>query len=191
MTRAELVATANQLARELSGHGVGEGDFVTIALPNSVDWFVGYVAVREAAVAVVERRFALVDPVVADPVLIDPVVTDRVARGAAGVRALAVVATLVRMTKPGGEPAGEAAPVATPARARCCAVLVRATYGLWVFVPKRLRAQRRRIMPVQVGGEHVVARQVGQRSDVEPNEPQRARQPRPAPAPVVLEGSWL
>ena len=44
LTRAQLQSRANRLARELASHGVGQGDFVTVALPNSVDWFVSYVA---------------------------------------------------------------------------------------------------------------------------------------------------
>ena len=45
VTRAELVAAGDRLARDLAARGVGHGDFVTVALPNSVDWFVTYVAV--------------------------------------------------------------------------------------------------------------------------------------------------
>ncbi|HWL43378.1 MAG TPA: AMP-binding protein [Ilumatobacter sp.] len=44
MTRGELDARANQLGHDLLARGAGVGDFVTIALPNSVDWFVAYVA---------------------------------------------------------------------------------------------------------------------------------------------------
>ena len=44
VTRAELNARANALARDLQGAGVGVGDMVTIALPNSVQWFVSAVA---------------------------------------------------------------------------------------------------------------------------------------------------
>ena len=35
---------ANRLARDLAGRGVEHGDLVTVALPNSIDWFVAYVA---------------------------------------------------------------------------------------------------------------------------------------------------
>ncbi len=45
VTRVELVAAGDRLARDLAARGVGHGDFVTVALPNSVDWFVTYVAV--------------------------------------------------------------------------------------------------------------------------------------------------
>jgi bile acid-coenzyme A ligase len=38
-TRAELDAAANRLARDLATSGVGVGDMVTIALPNSVAWY--------------------------------------------------------------------------------------------------------------------------------------------------------
>lgn len=44
LTRRELQSAATRLARELQGHGVGVGDFVTVALPNSTNWFVAYVA---------------------------------------------------------------------------------------------------------------------------------------------------
>jgi bile acid-coenzyme A ligase len=44
LTRRELELRATALARDLAGRGAGEGDMVTIALPNSVDWFVAAVA---------------------------------------------------------------------------------------------------------------------------------------------------
>src|SRR5580704_3338984 len=44
VTRAELEAEADALARQLLKDGVKLGDLVTIALPNSVDWFVAVVA---------------------------------------------------------------------------------------------------------------------------------------------------
>jgi bile acid-coenzyme A ligase len=44
LTRRELQSAGTRLARELQDRGVGHGDFVTVALPNSVDWFVAYVA---------------------------------------------------------------------------------------------------------------------------------------------------
>ncbi|QXC61104.1 AMP-binding protein [Aquihabitans sp. G128] len=44
LTRGELVAAANRFARELADLGVAEGDLVTIALPNSVDFLVAVVA---------------------------------------------------------------------------------------------------------------------------------------------------
>ncbi len=44
LTRDELQSAATRLARELQQMGVRHGDFVTVALPNSVDWFVAYVA---------------------------------------------------------------------------------------------------------------------------------------------------
>jgi len=44
LTRGELQSAARRMARELRSLGVGHGDFVTVALPNSVDWFVAYVA---------------------------------------------------------------------------------------------------------------------------------------------------
>src|SRR5579862_3311030 len=44
VTRAELEVAADALARQLLEDGVKLGDLVTIALPNSVDWFVAVVA---------------------------------------------------------------------------------------------------------------------------------------------------
>ena len=44
VTRAELETAADSLARQLLDDGVRLGDLVTIALPNSVDWFVAVVA---------------------------------------------------------------------------------------------------------------------------------------------------
>ena len=44
LTRAELESRANRLARDLQIRGVTLGDMVTIALPNSVDWFVAVAA---------------------------------------------------------------------------------------------------------------------------------------------------
>jgi bile acid-coenzyme A ligase len=45
LTRSELDRRGNRLARDLARRGVGHGDFVTVALPNSLDWFVAYVAI--------------------------------------------------------------------------------------------------------------------------------------------------
>ena len=45
ITRAALQSAGNRLARDLAARGVGDGDFVTVALPNSIDWFVAYVAI--------------------------------------------------------------------------------------------------------------------------------------------------
>ncbi len=42
VTYAELVDRIDDLACELQAHGVGEGRMVTIALPNSIDWFVSF-----------------------------------------------------------------------------------------------------------------------------------------------------
>ena len=40
LTRLQLETTSDHLARDLIARGVERGDMVTIALPNSVDWFV-------------------------------------------------------------------------------------------------------------------------------------------------------
>ncbi|MEN9821904.1 MAG: bile acid-coenzyme ligase [Actinomycetota bacterium] len=44
ITRSELVRQGENLAVHLAANGVGEGDMVTIATPNSIDWFLAYVA---------------------------------------------------------------------------------------------------------------------------------------------------
>ncbi|MEO5723887.1 MAG: AMP-binding protein [Ilumatobacteraceae bacterium] len=45
ITRAELVARSDELAVDLASRGVKFGDMVTVALPNSVAWFVAYAAI--------------------------------------------------------------------------------------------------------------------------------------------------
>ena len=37
LSRGELESHANRLARDLAERGVGHGDFVTVALPNSTE----------------------------------------------------------------------------------------------------------------------------------------------------------
>ncbi len=44
VTYAELADRIDDLAVDLRDRGVSEGDMVTIALPNSVDWFVAFAA---------------------------------------------------------------------------------------------------------------------------------------------------
>jgi bile acid-coenzyme A ligase len=44
ITRSELESQANRLARDLAAGGAGEGDMITIALPNSIEWFVAFAA---------------------------------------------------------------------------------------------------------------------------------------------------
>jgi bile acid-coenzyme A ligase len=44
LTRSQLESAANRLARDLAAGGVGLGDMVTIALPNSADWYVAMAA---------------------------------------------------------------------------------------------------------------------------------------------------
>jgi bile acid-coenzyme A ligase len=44
LSRLELETAANRLARDMAAGGVVEGDMVTIALPNSVEWFVAFAA---------------------------------------------------------------------------------------------------------------------------------------------------
>jgi bile acid-coenzyme A ligase len=44
LTRSALESSANRLARDMAAGGAGEGDMITIALPNSVEWFVAFAA---------------------------------------------------------------------------------------------------------------------------------------------------
>lgn len=44
LTRGDLVSRGGDLAVHLAAHGVGEGDLVTIAAPNGIEWFIAYVA---------------------------------------------------------------------------------------------------------------------------------------------------
>ncbi len=44
LTRAELESAANRLARDLAAGGTRVGDMVTIALPNSTEWYVAVAA---------------------------------------------------------------------------------------------------------------------------------------------------
>ena len=44
LTRAELDSSTNRLARAYAALGVRLGDYVTIALPNSVEWVQAVVA---------------------------------------------------------------------------------------------------------------------------------------------------
>ena len=45
LTRAQLVTAGGDLAVHLQGLGVQQGDMVTVAVPNSVDWFIAYLAI--------------------------------------------------------------------------------------------------------------------------------------------------
>jgi bile acid-coenzyme A ligase len=42
LSRAGLLRAIDQLALDLRAHGLGEGDMLTIALPNSASWFVAF-----------------------------------------------------------------------------------------------------------------------------------------------------
>jgi bile acid-coenzyme A ligase len=44
MTRSELESSANRLARDLAAGGAEPGDMITVALPNSIEWFVAFAA---------------------------------------------------------------------------------------------------------------------------------------------------
>ena len=48
LTRARLESAANRLARDLASGGVRLGDMVTIALPNSTDWYIAVAACWKA-----------------------------------------------------------------------------------------------------------------------------------------------
>ena len=45
LTRRELVTAGNDLAVHLQQLGVEEGDMVTVAVPNSIDWFIAYLGI--------------------------------------------------------------------------------------------------------------------------------------------------
>lgn len=45
LTRRELVELGDHLAVHLHGLGVRQGDMVTVALPNGIDWFIAYLAI--------------------------------------------------------------------------------------------------------------------------------------------------
>ncbi|MFM1790428.1 MAG: hypothetical protein RLZZ526_755, partial [Actinomycetota bacterium] len=45
ITRRELLGRGGDLAVHLQSLGVTFGDLVTVAVPNSIDWFVSYVAI--------------------------------------------------------------------------------------------------------------------------------------------------
>ena len=76
LTRLELDGAANALARDLAARGVSVGDMVTVALPNSVDWFVAVAAAWKlgavpqpvSARLPVRKLQAIVD--LADPALV-------------------------------------------------------------------------------------------------------------------------
>jgi bile acid-coenzyme A ligase len=44
ITRSQIEAAANRLARDLLEGGATEGDMITVALPNSVEWFIAFAA---------------------------------------------------------------------------------------------------------------------------------------------------
>lgn len=44
LTRAQLDSATNRLARAYADRGVGQGDYVTVALPNSIEWVQAVVA---------------------------------------------------------------------------------------------------------------------------------------------------
>src|SRR5437868_2284510 len=44
VTRLQFDEAANRLARDFAQRGVSTGDMVTIAVPNSIDWFVAVAA---------------------------------------------------------------------------------------------------------------------------------------------------
>ena len=48
LTRGELDTSTNRLARAYAELGVGQGDYVTIVLPNSIEWIQAALAALEA-----------------------------------------------------------------------------------------------------------------------------------------------
>ena len=49
LTRRELDASTNRLARAFAERGVGLGDYVTIVLPNSIEWLQAVIAAGSSA----------------------------------------------------------------------------------------------------------------------------------------------
>jgi bile acid-coenzyme A ligase len=62
LSRAQFDRLTNRLARDLAGRGVALGDLVTIALPNSVDWFVALAACWKLGAIPQPVSAALPDP---------------------------------------------------------------------------------------------------------------------------------
>ena len=91
VTRRELVQLGDDLAVYLHEHGVREGDMVTIAVPNSIDWFIAYLAAwRLGAIPQpiswrlpqreLDAIMELADPsavIGVDPALVDPALAGR------------------------------------------------------------------------------------------------------------------
>ena len=67
LTRGELESTTNRLARAYAELGVRQGDYVTIALPNSIEWVQ---AVVECLDALLLQSIALFELVLASLTLL-------------------------------------------------------------------------------------------------------------------------
>ena len=50
ISRVDLLKAGYNLAVHLHEHGTREGDMVTVAVPNSIDWFIGYIASHAIAI---------------------------------------------------------------------------------------------------------------------------------------------
>src|SRR5690606_23977490 len=59
ITRAELEAQSNRLAREIIDRGVAHGDYVAVSLPNGIDFFVAFWAVLKAGAVPVPLSYRL------------------------------------------------------------------------------------------------------------------------------------
>ncbi len=64
-TRGELLAKANQLTHALRALGVSKGDAVATVLPNSVDYYVSYLACAQAGFYMVPINWHLAGPEIA------------------------------------------------------------------------------------------------------------------------------
>ena len=64
-TRGELLAKANQLTHALRALGVSKGDVVATVLPNSVDYYVSYLACAQAGFYMVPINWHLAGPEIA------------------------------------------------------------------------------------------------------------------------------
>ena len=59
LTRGEWERRANRLARAYAGLGVGPGDFVAIALPNGIDFYVSFLAVLKLGAVALPLSYRL------------------------------------------------------------------------------------------------------------------------------------
>ena len=64
-TRGELLAKTNQLTNALKDFGVKKGDVVATVLPNSVEYYIAYLACAQAGFYMVPINWHLAGPEIA------------------------------------------------------------------------------------------------------------------------------